>query len=303
MTEKEYKHKYYLKNKEKIRKAGKEYRLNNREEIRVRQGEYRLKNREEINRKALERWHQNSEQHSKERREKYSKNKKFFHLQQHAYYLKNRENIRSRAKKIRTENKEEVNRKKREIYADPSTGYKEMYKSYNIRNKEKISKYNKQYRLKNIDVINTRQIKWREENGERVNAEARTPEARKRRRELSIKRRADPTFHLIQILRRRIHHILGGRNIGIKTLSTLELLGVTNVETVWKHLEKHFESGMTRKNNTTYGWHIDHHIPIDYFAKKLNLMDIDIQKKCFHYTNLRPLWATDNLKKGAKYDN
>ena len=93
--------------------------------------------------------------------------------------------------------------------------------------------------------------------------------------------------------------MLGGRKTGRKTLSTLELLGVTNVETVWKHLEKYFEPGMTRKNNAVDGWHVDHHISINYFKKNFNFMDPEVQKKCFHYTNLRPLWAADNLKKGA----
>jgi hypothetical protein len=260
------------------------------------QKEYRLKNKEELSRKRRERWHQNIEQINKERRERYSKNKEYLRLQYHAYYWKNKERIRAIAKKNRNKNKEEVNRKKREIYADPSTGYKEIHKAYNIRNKERISKFNKQYRLKNIDIINARMIKWREENRERVNAGARTPKARKYRRERDRKKRTDPTFHLIAILRRRIHHMLGGRKTGRKTLSTLELLGVTDIETVWKHLEKHFKPGMTRKNNTVDGWHIDHIKP----CFKFDLTNPAQQRECFNYTNLQPLWAFDNLSKGAQ---
>ena len=32
-----------------------------------------------------------------------------------------------------------------------------------------------------------------------------------------------------------------------------------------------------------------------------NLLDEEEQKKCFHYTNLQPLWASENLSKGCKY--
>ena len=44
-------------------------------------------------------------------------------------------------------------------------------------------------------------------------------------------------------------------------------------------------------------WHIDHIKPCCQF----NLIDEEEQKKCFHYTNLQPLWAKDNLSKGGKY--
>ena len=43
-------------------------------------------------------------------------------------------------------------------------------------------------------------------------------------------------------------------------------------------------------------WHIDHIKP----CKSFDLTKSDEQKKCFHYTNLQPLWALDNIKKGAK---
>lgn len=46
-------------------------------------------------------------------------------------------------------------------------------------------------------------------------------------------------------------------------------------------------------------WHIDHIKPCASF----DLTDPEEQKECFHYTNLQPLWAKDNLNKGAKYDD
>lgn len=51
-----------------------------------------------------------------------------------------------------------------------------------------------------------------------------------------------------------------------------------------------------RKNT----WHIDHIIPFDYFRKNFDITDIEVQKKMMHWSNLRPLWALENLKKNNK---
>lgn len=73
-------------------------------------------------------------------------------------------------------------------------------------------------------------------------------------------------------------------------------LGCTGPELV-KYFESKFTPEMTWKNYGTY-WHVDHIRPLASF----NLVNIDERKKANHYTNLQPLKAEDNLKKGAKYD-
>jgi len=59
-----------------------------------------------------------------------------------------------------------------------------------------------------------------------------------------------------------------------------------------EHLQSQFKDGMSWDN---YGsWHIDHIIPLSS-AKNIE----EISKLC-HYSNLQPLWASDNLSKGNK---
>jgi hypothetical protein len=75
----------------------------------------------------------------------------------------------------------------------------------------------------------------------------------------------------------------------------LNLLGCP-VEQFKSHLEKLWQSNMTWENHGIDGWHIDHIIPCASF----DLSKIEEQKKCFHYTNLQPLWGRENQSKGKK---
>lgn len=76
-----------------------------------------------------------------------------------------------------------------------------------------------------------------------------------------------------------------------KIMSTKEILGCT-FEDFMAHIVSKFRKGMSIEN---YGeWEIDHIIPLATAKTKE-----DIVKLC-HYTNLQPLWASENRKKGAK---
>lgn len=82
---------------------------------------------------------------------------------------------------------------------------------------------------------------------------------------------------------------------GKKANSTIDLLGCSPIE-LRQHLEKQFDNKMNWDNYGTY-WHIDHIRPCASF----DLTKPEEQKKCFHYTNLQPLEATANIKKGALF--
>jgi len=82
-----------------------------------------------------------------------------------------------------------------------------------------------------------------------------------------------------------------------KSDRTMKLLGCTGVE-LKLYLESKFLPEMTWENYGRNGWHIDHIKPCASF----DLSNPEEQRKCFHYTNLQPLWACDNIRKGKKYD-
>jgi hypothetical protein len=103
-------------------------------------------------------------------------------------------------------------------------------------------------------------------------------------------RKTNPHWRALVNLRRRMSFVLAGAR---KAAHSIELLGCTRDE-LRAHLELQFTSGMTWNN---YGdWHIDHRLPCASF----DLSNPDEQKVCFHYTNLQPLWAKDNLSKSDK---
>lgn len=106
------------------------------------------------------------------------------------------------------------------------------------------------------------------------------------------RKKVDPEFKLLKTLRSRLGSAIKRQN-GTKSNNTLELTSCS-LSFLKGYLECKFTEGMTWENHGE--WHIDHIKPCCSF----NLLDQEEQKKCFHYTNLQPLWGIDNLVKGGK---
>lgn len=179
-------------------------------------------------------------------------------------------------------------------YKDP-----EKIKAYREANKEKIKVQRKAYRETHKEEIRA----YRKANKEKIRVQKKAYyQANKEKTIASIltyqknKHKTDPTYRLVKNLRSRVHMALKGK---CKSKSTMELIGCT-IDELWLHLEKQFQSGMTRENHG-FGegyWHVDHIRPCASF----DLSYPEHQKICFHYTNCQPLWQRDNLSKGAKFD-
>jgi len=92
----------------------------------------------------------------------------------------------------------------------------------------------------------------------------------------------------------QINNAIKGKKIGRRWES---LVGYT-AKGLIRHIEKQFTDGMSWENRDK--WHIDHIIPVSAFNfTKPEHIDF---KRCWALSNLRPMWAKDNISKGAKLD-
>ena len=166
--------------------------------------------------------------------------------------------------------------------------HKKKYKSGNVGHKSWCKNCAKIKRAiwykNNINKAKTSNTRWRKNNPEKV----REMDARYEKNRRAI----DPSYKLARNIRKAIRKAIK-RNT--KSNHTVELLDCS-IKYLRKYLEDQFVEGMSWDNYGTNGWHIDHIIPLSYF----NMFDPDQQKRAWHYTNLRPMWAKDNIRKRNK---
>jgi len=148
---------------------------------------------------------------------------------------------------------------------------------------------NERYRKRYPEKLKEIRSKWEEKNPHkkkeyRKNHKSRNRERRKERQ------LTDSTYIIVNNIRSRLHKYLNKLKI-TKRNKTFDIVGCSPQE-LKEHLEKQFKDGMSWENRSE--WHIDHIIPLSSATT-----EEELYKLC-HYTNLQPLWAIDNIKKGGK---
>ena len=191
---------------------------------------------------------------------------------------------------------------------------------YRNKNPERSAQYQREYKIKNTARVLGYSARWMmaKRARDRSNGIVKTPEQRQyalnyqrkwyamnRKRAVgyvmkynSKKMKTCPMFKLRLRTMHRTRAVLSKVVCGIKGDAYLhynQLIGCSAIE-LKEHIEKRFKDGMNWDAYLRSLIHIDHIRPCASF----DLSDPEQQKACFHYTNLQPLWAKDNLKKGAK---
>lgn len=140
---------------------------------------------------------------------------------------------------------------------------------------------------------------WRKVNADKLKARSSrfwkaNPEKRRAMwRRQGLRRYSTPHGKLMVNARNRLRSVFA--LLGMKKpVSTLKLTGC-NWSQLKTHIESQFKAGMSWENYGIHGWHVDHKKPIASF----DLTDESQLRECFHFSNLQPLWAIENLKKGC----
>lgn len=134
------------------------------------------------------------------------------------------------------------------------------------------AKYRREYRANNPNYHKN----WRDKNRDRL------------RQQRKDRLKNDPVYRIAIKLRAQVRLALKRAQKGTRKCDrTINLLGCNFIE-FKAHMEKLFLPGMNFDNFMTDIVHLDHIIPVASF----DLTKEEEQRKCFHYTNLMPRFAT-----------
>lgn len=176
------------------------------------------------------------------------------------YYIDNNQRLLKRAKKRYEENKKQILEQQKQYYQTHKDQMNEYHKMYCTKNKQYLLEWYKKYRTK--------------------------------------KKQEDIQYVLRNSLWSRLCHAIKNNQKSGSAVADL-MMSIADFKI---YLEKRFypnpDTGemMTWENYGFYGWHIDHIIPLSAF----DLTNREQFLKAVHYTNLRPMWAKQNLSENDR---
>lgn len=160
---------------------------------------------------------------------------------------------------------------------------RECEEAYRADNREIIKVRSKEYFSANKDAHADRVRSYRSRNPDKVAQFNATSHAN---------RSSSPKYRVESAIRTAVNRTI---RFGAKEARTFELLGYSSGD-LMAHLERQFSDGMSWDN---YGeWHIDHKTPLTAHEYE-TAEDADF-KRAWALSNLQPLWALDNIKKGGR---
>jgi len=177
-----------------------------------------------------------------------------------------------------------------------------------LNNGNKIKSYGESYYKDNKDVISTRRKALYVENAETIRPieAAKQRKIRKTDKHKAYKAQYRKEHQIEENMRSALCNCVAGRQ---KTSKTFKYIGLS-VEGFRDYLSALWTEGMNWENygnphgDHTYCWHIDHIVPLTVFSfnsisgRRLE----NALHEAWHYSNLQPLWAKDNLSKGGRLD-
>lgn len=180
---------------------------------------------------------------------------------------------------------------RRQKYQENRDRELERKRRYREANREKHLESTRRWRKESPDKYLNGARRYREENPEAVR-ESQRRWCELNRHNLNDYRRerlrSDPAFRMAKCIRDCIR-----RTVKNKSAPSVEMIGYTPDE-LRAHIERQFIKGMSWEN---YGeWHIDHICPVS----KMIAEGVTDPAVINCLSNLRPMWAADNMSKGDR---
>lgn len=207
----------------------------------------------------------------------------------HELYQRNHETIKAaeraryRANPEKAKNKREKSKEYNAAYGkewrknNPDKVYEYNQKRWTSR-KEEMTQANKDYYVNNTKKINDQKKEYNQRVKEKTNAR------------FNFRYKHDIHFRIRHILRSTLKRAI---KKGYVRGMAINLLGCS-IDDFKIYIASLFAEGMSWDNHGA--WHLDHKKPLSSF----DLTNLEQLAEASHYSNLQPLWAVDNLKKGSR---